>query len=294
MNNIQEQFKHVMGQYGLTPPDILEPGKLYRFPGKGKKTANKSAYCKLFINSNGGFFGDYTRGIRETWFANKADYVLVKKAQSKHQDNTKITQKNAATKARQLWSRAKTANPHHTYLMKKQVFPYKLKQNGTDLVIPIYDRYENLTSLQFIKPNGEKRFLSGGQKQGCCTFIGDKTEILYLCEGWATGATIHAATNCGVIVALDADNLKVVAEWLPQKYPDSHIFVCADNDIKGVDEALKAAKSINQRTEPIIPQFPKNDIKATDFNDLMVLTDIENVRKQIKAATQSQLEFLKT
>jgi len=294
MNNIQEQFKHAMGQYGLTPPDILEPGILYRFAGKGKKAANKSAYCKLFINGNGGFFGDYTRGIRETWFANKADYALVRKAQTKHHDDTNIKQKNAATKARQLWVRAKAANPHHAYLMKKQVLPYKLKQNGKDLIVPIYDQYDNMTTLQFIKSNGEKRFLSGGKKQGCCTFIGGKTEILYLCEGWATGATIHAATNCGVIVALDSNNLKNIAAWLTQKYPESYIFVCADNDITGVDDALKAAKSINQRTEPIIPQFPKNDIKATDFNDLMALAGINSVRKQIEEITQSQLEFLKT
>jgi len=51
-----------------------------------------------------------------------------------------------------------------------------------------------------------------------------------VCEGYATGATIHEATGLAVIVAFDAGNLLPVARFFREKKPDWLIVIAADND----------------------------------------------------------------
>ncbi|MFR8054160.1 MAG: toprim domain-containing protein [Bilophila wadsworthia] len=54
-------------------------------------------------------------------------------------------------------------------------------------------------------------------------------EIL-ICEGYATGASLHMATEKPVAVALDSGNLEPVAKALREKFPQAQITICADND----------------------------------------------------------------
>jgi len=41
------QFKEAIRAAGLEPPDVIEPGKLHRFPGVGKRNGNTAGWCKL-------------------------------------------------------------------------------------------------------------------------------------------------------------------------------------------------------------------------------------------------------
>lgn len=201
----------------------------------------------------------------------------------------------AAKNAQAIYENSEPANPQHPYLVKKKVLPYGIRQLGDRLVIPIRDAYENILSLQYIhaddiRPNQNKEFMKNGKISGGFSFIGEITDILYMCEGWATGATIHAATKKGVIVALNCTNLLKVADFANQKFLGTRIFVCGDNDTQGIDCALKAAKILNPRSEPILPSFKENSKKANDFNDLMILEGLEEVRAQIEQQTASLLK----
>ena len=65
----------------------------------------------------------------------------------------------------------------------------------------------SLHSLQFIAPNGEKRFLPGGRVRGCYYAVGatdglKQHGVLCIAEGYATAASIHEATGYGVIAGL--------------------------------------------------------------------------------------------
>jgi putative DNA primase/helicase len=63
------QFHDAIRATGLQPPDVIIPGKYHRFPGIGKRKANKAGWCKLFNNCMGGCFGDFSSGLSESWQA---------------------------------------------------------------------------------------------------------------------------------------------------------------------------------------------------------------------------------
>jgi putative DNA primase/helicase len=85
-------------------------------------------------------------------------------------------------------------------------------------------------SLQTIAPDGNKMFMSGGRIKGCYFGIGKPKGALIVCEGFATGASIHECTGHAVAVAFNAGNLEAVAVALRIKYPDFKIIIAADDD----------------------------------------------------------------
>jgi putative DNA primase/helicase len=96
----------------------------------------------------------------------------------------------------------------------------------------------DIHSLQFIGPDGVKRFLTGGRVTGCYFSIGNPKGAAALCiaEGFATGATIHEATGYPVAVAFNAGNLGAVAKTLRGKFPDLPLILCGDFDKSGTGQ----------------------------------------------------------
>jgi len=58
------------------------------------------------------------------------------------------------------------------------------------------------------------------------------TGKLFICEGFATGASIHEATEATVLVAFDCGNLAAVAAMARLLHPSREIIICADDDRK--------------------------------------------------------------
>ena len=83
------------------------------------------------------------------------------------------------------------------------------------LVVPLCADGE-IHSLQFIGPDGEKRFLTDGRIKGCYYSIGTLKGASALCiaEGFATGATIHQITGHPVAIAFNAGNIALVSRAL--------------------------------------------------------------------------------
>lgn len=80
-----------------------------------------------------------------------------------------------------------------------------------DLLVPMHDAAGNLVNVQRIDANGRKRFLMGGRKAGAFYRIpGDGPA--WIAEGYATAATVHAATGVPVVVAFDAGNIAPAAQ----------------------------------------------------------------------------------
>ncbi len=97
--------------------------------------------------------------------------------------------------------------------------------------------------------------------------LAEPTGPLLICEGWATGASLHMATGHTVIAAMDAGNLLPVAEALRARFPEADLVLVADNDTKpdrdtnpGVEAARKAALAVDARLA--VPETPG------DANDL--------------------------
>ena len=172
----------------------------------------------------------------------------------------------------------------HPYLVRKGVsaHPGFAKMDVPDpwgrvgsIVVPMrLSPHGWAQSLQFITGDGDKRFLAGGRKKGCFFELWQRTNPaapLFICEGLATGLTIHQATGQTVFVAFDAGNLEPAARNLRQWYPTHDFIIAADNDCQtignpGLEYAKKAAAAIGATV--MLP--PCDDGKARDWNDYAV------------------------
>ncbi len=199
-----------------------------------------------------------------------------------------VERRHAAQRAAQAtWESAAPADPYHDYLQRKGVAPRDLRMDRhRGLIIPLVDLDGTIHSFQRIEENGSKRYLAGGAKAGNFAVIGgplDRAETILVCEGWATGASAHAATCLPVVAAMDAGNLRQVAPILRERFPDRRIVLLADNDNKpgrsdnpGVTAAAAAARAI--RGLMAVPLDPG------DFNDLALHHGLGVARIIIDAA----------
>jgi putative DNA primase/helicase len=156
-------------------------------------------------------------------------------------------------------------------------------------MIPVRGCDGILRGLQFIGPDGAKRFKTGTEVTGGYHAFGkSQGNTILICEGLATGATLHEVTDLPVAVALNAGNLRHVAEALRDKNPEWRLIVCADDDHTtegnpGLTKATEAAQVVNGLLA--IPAFPDNrGPKDTDFNDFARLAGPEAVRACIEGA----------
>lgn len=184
----------------------------------------------------------------------------------------------------------------HLYLVTKGVKPHGALVSDKFLILPLVDINGQIWSAQGISPEPcaefggrNKSFERGGRISGCFFPIGPVTESekVLVCEGFATGATLHEATGIPVACAMSAGNLKAVAAALRKKNPAAAVIICADNDRQtdgnpGVTKAEEAALSL--QCGIVVPEFdvpPAGD--ATDFNDLARLKGMDHVRKLVMA-----------
>src|SRR5690606_20253507 len=130
---------------------------------------------------------------------------------------------------------------------------------------------------------GTKRFMPGGRVKGCYHAIGKPSGRLVVCEGYATGATIHEDTGHAVAVAFNAGNLLPVVKALRGKFPCLTPVVAADDDWMtegnpGLTAATAAAQAVGGLLAvPDFTGYPRGD-KDTDFNDLHRLAGMVEVR----------------
>lgn len=174
------------------------------------------------------------------------------------------------------------------------------------LLIPIRDADRNIISIQAYFPDGEnplgrdRDYMPGALKSGGFFVIGSikpSTEIVVVCEGYATGWAVHNATGYPVVVAFDAGNLPSVAKITRTKLPDAKIIIAADNDQwgeknAGVKKAGEAAVLSNAIVA--VPQFVDTTDQPTDFDDLLRLSGANEVAKQIKHAFLPQQDVVDT
>lgn len=284
--------------------DITPPEKMFSSGGFIRWGKDNRYYAKEFDDGSGWIFGDWTQDLRECCFKEnnrpltpeeilKHKNIIEKEKVLAKEDQEK-RQRDASLEAKKLWETSTLATNNHAYLQTKKIATYGLKQCDSSLLIPLYDIHKTLCSIQFIDEKGNKRFLSGGKKKGCYFPIGKLNRQIIICEGYATGATIHAATNEAVAVAFDAGNIKPVAEAIKQKYHALNIIIAADNDQFtttniGIEKAKEAAQLVGCKY--VFPEFLDITTKPTDFNDLMILEGFERVKEQIHKESMGEKDL---
>lgn len=164
-------------------------------------------------------------------------------------------------------------------------------QFGPHIAVPLCDVNGKIWSVQKIYSDGHKMFMPGGRKKGCFFKIGDlHSEIVFICEGFATAVAIHESTKMSVVVAFDAGNLVSACLELKAKFPLVRFVVAADNDQFNKENAgLKAAQNCKVKAgfEFVYPEFSNGlkDKRPTDFNDLFILSGSDEVKRQCLGAS---------
>lgn len=200
----------------------------------------------------------------------------------------------ARQKAANLWGRGHAVSSEHTYLQAKGIQPKGAAQLRDMLLIPLRDGGE-LVNLQIIGADGGKRFLTGGQVKGASLVLGQikGAATVLLCEGWATGCTLHQATGLPVVVAFNAHNLVTIAGRLASALPvDVQVLACGDTDesLTGQKAASRAAELLQGRGRSVVPVFTQEQAEQyrqqhgkapSDYNDLHQLAGLEEVKKHV-------------
>lgn len=321
-----QSFKQALEEEGLIiDGSPIMDGKIHRVKTTNDKGRELSGAYIGYLNNNfpAGFIQNFKTGIKKNWKLQieknqsnnikspKELHEQIKKDQEFREKEILALQEKTALKLEDEYNNARWANSNHPYLKKKGFDEnFYLKQdNKGSLLIPLKDENGKLWSVQRIFPNGDKiigviktqeekdqgiEYLA--KKQGCFHIIGAKTlhnlKEFYICEGFATGATIYKALNKPIIMAVDAGNLENVVKKLSTLYSDRNITIFADNDLKKELKGLentgkKTALEIKEKysnVSVILPNFTQEQSSQgmSDFNDLMGLKGLEFVAKEIK------------
>ena len=305
MSKHQEEFLMAISNSGLTPPDkIIADGVPHRFVSEAGSNKKNGWYILHLAKKPCGIFGCW-KNIPEykLWFPERHSGKLKPSDYEKYKTEIKLLQEQWALEkvlvqdrsskiAEDEWDGAEEPSAH-AYLDKKEVGSYGLKLQGDRLLIPLRDKQDKLWSLQKILPDGEKKFLPGGKVDGCFDLFGKEPEkTLCVAEGYATAATIHEATGYTVAVAFNAGNLLSVSKELREKYPETQLLICADDEWKtegnpGLSKAKEAAGQVQGSLA--VPKFPSNrGEKDTDFNDLFHLVGSDAVKADIEKSTRTE------
>ena len=276
-----DKMQTIYGTLDLLP---VADGTIRRFHVPGDKQGSCNGWYVIYPDSNieSGCFGSWKdAGTWHSWSSRKpidhleADLLRQRNDQAKRQrEAEQQRQHQAATAyANRLWSESPPADPNHPYLIAKGIKPHNLRQSGDVLLVPlIHDGH--LVNLQRIYPDGSKRFLKGGMVKGCYSLIGRIIEgkPLYVCEGWATGATIHEYEGHAVACAMNCGNLLDVGKHLQRSRPLAVLIIAGDDDRMtkdnpGKSAAIKAAAALGCGL--VLPPFPDDaPLTLSDFNDL--------------------------
>lgn len=344
MNN----YQNVLAQLklaGLQVQDLEVDGKVHRC--RTTDSAERRGWYLLheWRTSSG---ADYIVGSYGIWQGNNSNSVKVELDKGLLDDTERVAlkarlaedrkrasaqraseAKRAAGRAATVWAKGLKAPPDGQpvdYLVRKGVQAYGLRYTESGaLMVPMMDGQGSIQGLQFILPSGHERIKKTGrdkeywprglQKTGHWFQIGSVYAggVCLLAEGYATGATLHAATGLPVAVAFDAGNLLPVAQALRKQLRVERILVCADDDyLQRCPHCRKLTAVANQACEHCgekhgqfnpgskaasaaamavagawtMPIFPgdRGGKKLTDFNDLQAFPQggLPLVRAQIE------------
>lgn len=258
-----------------TKPELIrfDTPSMVRFHIAGDKPGSANGFARFWSDGiPAGVFGSWRTGQKYLWCV-KQDHQITPTQRRAIQERIRAVQ--AEREAEQLhghqrvseaatarFSALPGASANHPYLVRKRIPPFTARQDGDLLVLAIQDYSGQIWSLQTIAPNGDKRMMKGGQKRGHFITVrpGEQGPLL-ICEGFATGCSLALMHDeAQVIAAIDAHNMRPVAEAAREHYPAREIILAADHDPVGLRCSRSAARAIDGTV--LIPPTP-----GFDWND---------------------------
>ena len=198
---------------------------------------------------------------------------------------------------------------HTPYMERKQIRElYGARINPhlpAVLWVPARDAEGKLWSIQTIRPEKDedgqdKKMWTDGRVGGCFHTLGviNPKGLIYVCEGFATAASVHEATGAPTVCGFSASNLLAVSSALRLAYPDSTLVLAADNDQwterngkpwnPGFEYAVEAASGCGGKV--VAPVFADLRSKPTDFNDLHVAEGLTRVKAVLENSALPEVQ----
>ena len=185
-------------------PNPDRPQKAYTNVDNKRRLSGYYAYYDNYGMACG-FCSDYRTGVTHNFRILGRSQRLNTEAIEKFKADSEKANADKHAKARRMaqkvWGVAQPVTTHR-YLSSKNVAPHScdgIKEHRGELVIPVHDGEGKIWSLQFIKEDGSKRFLSGGKISGNFAIIGlsmmKESQEVGLGEGFATCSTIFQEKN---------------------------------------------------------------------------------------------------
>lgn len=313
---------------------IVADGKMHRVPVEGDRGRELKGAYALWLDGKTplGWYINFKEGNQTAtkWRmeqpARAVDKAEIAKWAAEREarriaDQERLAQQHreAARTAQTMWDKAVQPPQDHPYLVRKgvdgrdarvgapgQTIAVSDGKGGTRdmsvagwLIVPVFGKDRGPSNLQFIppEPGRTKLPLPGAKFQGGHCVIGKMGQgsAVLVCEGWATGKTLHALSGLPVVVAFSAGNLREVAQMVATKHPERTVLVAGDNDHKkeremdprtgkprenvGRVRAEEAARAVGGIA--VVPPF-KQDEKGSDWNDLAALRGPATARSVLR------------
>ena len=291
-----EILDYMKGQgMAATPLSLEYDSNLHRFATDLSKPMDDAGWYSATLYRSGFkvvYFGDFRKGLSSKFESGMSEAMTederlemeyeIKQKQIQIANERKAYQDARAKDAESLWCRLPLATSDNEYLKRKQILPHdaKLSDDGK-LVVPLYNENMELRSLQFIPPEAgeKKKFFPGASVKGCFWWIGDTDEQkVFLCEGFATAASVFEVSGSCTFIAFSASALPLTAKILQDN--GKSVTVVADNDPTGVEWANKC-----EGCQVVI--IPK---EGEDANDYQVRTgDLLNILPNLSVESKMLL-----
>ena len=289
MQYINEMLASMTGA-GLLLDNLLFDGELHRVATLDKPN-QKNGWYVAFADGKSVMYGDWRSGIKEicsdkTKSITREDILTRNVARALHKQDKLAKEVTSAQACIKQWLKADEVLTH-PYLVRKKINPYGIRvDQNNNLLVPVLDDRGKLISLQYIDENGNKRFKAGGRLKGGALLLGSLTAqtTVLVCEGYATGCSLHEATGLPTIVAFNAGNLMEVCTLYKTTGLWEVLVVCSDNDHQserktGRNTGLELGKDIATKLnlQTIWPTF-EHDNTGSDFNDVHCQQGLEHLR----------------
>ena len=303
------EFQQALEEAGLKvlKGHPIMDGRLHRIDTIDGPKGNKAGAYKGFLDGHpAGFIQNHQTGVKSNWKASGVTLSPEERAQihanaasnrQKRDISELKSHEHQARRCEAAYNLMPVATADNGYLKAKGIEPppgAREDKKGR-LVVPLHDKNGKIWSLQRISSNGFKSMKKGARKSGNMYVQGNKdlskTEAILICEGVATGGSVHMASGLPVVVAFDAGNLQSVADTLRETYPDKEIVILGDDDkhkenTRQGNRGRKDAENVAERVNgaAIFPTFSKGqaDKDHKDWNDLHKARDKETVNRQIR------------
>lgn len=250
-----------MHSCGIVPTDpgqiVFDTPSMVRFHVAGDKKGTLNGFWRGFSDGvPAGVFGSWKTGQQHNWTMGSADKwsdadraaytAKIERIRAEREAEQAHAQGGVAKAATERFRGLPEASPDHPYCIRKRILPMNAKQDGSLLVLSIQDWSGAIHSLQTIAANGRKMMMKSGRKKGLHIHIGGNPEgRLLIAEGYATACSLAEMDPSGeVVAAIDAYNMRAVAEAARERFPEREIVLCGDHDPVGVRCATAAARAI--------------------------------------------------